>query len=487
MINLISSPRFLLSFRLLYLALAFMSWNCYTANNPLLFYFSCILALMGFIILFCRFLKGNLVSKTPLIGLLVLFLLSFIVSAVASMDYGITGNIQGFIWLSMEFLLLYAICPNTDEIRRRNEIRIFLLVYVVTTFCFALISVVMAGMQYSYVSDLGVYDGNVGGLYNGRLFGLYSDPNIGAVCGVVSVLCSIYLAFVAKKPYVKFFVVANTIIQLVYFGLAGSRTAILSIVASGLFLAAAVLLRNKDKLIEEKRMWQGALFLCSLPLLFVFMSFGVNYIFDVSTDSLKSVEPSSSAAEQIHDALPDEGATEPPKANNEEADGLDQSQSGEIEAGPTGFFARISSSDVSTGRFGVWTSALAIWQTAPLVGVSHRNILNYAAENLPDIYIVQPRTTVSTMHNVYLDVLVSQGLIGLAIIVIFTWLYIKRIRKGMHRALRGQFFYDYAIGSAVLIALFVSAMFYSELLYINTIGSVLFWSIAGYLISIGNE
>ena len=67
-------------------------------------------------------------------------------------------------------------------------------------------------------------------------------------------------------------------------------------------------------------------------------------------------------------------------------------------------------------RSDIWKSAIEVFLTSPVVGVSHNNVLAYVYDNVPNSYLVtNDHMDFDSMHNVFFDILVGQGVIGLAI------------------------------------------------------------------------
>ena len=159
--------------------------------------------------------------------------------------------------------------------------------------------------------------------------------------------------------------------------------------------------------------------------------------------------------------------------------------SGLASGGGYGIGGRDVSGDVSTGRIDIWKAAVEVWETSPLVGVSHRNFAAYVNDVMPGTYFTKPWTSYTTMHNVFVDTLVAQGLVGLVILLAFAVVLTRRLVTG-YRLMDGQSKVFGAALVACLLAIAVSALFYSEILYINTIVAVVFWSFAGWCCALGD-
>ena len=170
-----------------------------------------------------------------------------------------------------------------------------------------------------------------------------------------------------------------------------------------------------------------------------------------------------------------EGSSSPSASD---APGNNQNETPAGSEARVGVLSRSGNPDMTTGRLGIWESAFQVWMKSPVIGVSHRNLIEFAEKNVPDAYISVEH--ISTMHNVFLDVLVSQGVVGLALFVVFLISLAKRaVRLALNASFGNRF--DFKVLVATMVSIGVSALFYSEILYINTISSVVFWMIAGYV------
>ena len=98
-----------LAFKVAYLLLAFMSFNSLVANLPPVTYAAYAVAAFGLLVLAARVVSYRRFKDMPLLPLLALFAASFVVSAAFSARYGIMENVQGLIWLTLEFFCLYAL------------------------------------------------------------------------------------------------------------------------------------------------------------------------------------------------------------------------------------------------------------------------------------------------------------------------------------------------------------------------------------------
>ena len=137
--------------------------------------------------------------------------------------------------------------------------------------------------------------------------------------------------------------------------------------------------------------------------------------------------------------------------------------------------------DISNGRFSVWKDGIELWETSPVVGISYRNISAYAQKNLPDCYILNKEVALNTFHNLFVDVLVSQGLAGILILLGVLVAILRSSIRGCRRLKAGklQTRDQAALLGAALLPIMIGALFLSDILYMNSPSSVLFWILLG--------
>lgn len=515
--GLLSSRKMRLAFSFAYLILAILSFTCFTANRPFLGVCSLALTGWGAVILVSAVVSSNFKKFDVLGYLLMAFLLSFLISALSVVEYGVIENIKGFIWLTFELVLLYGL---VGEETTSKDALLFVGAFSIIAFVYAAAGTVMAVVGFGYVDWVGdEVVTTIGGMHAGRLYGMYSDPTYGAICCLVALFFGWYLYLrLASRPSLCF-ALTNSAVQLLCLPLTGSRTALVAGIVA-LFAMMLIVAFKSDRFgnqtIFKKASAIRVLLVLLVPSLYlawmaiggiayrcvepsILLAFGgpvtsQEIIFEESFASRvpSQLEPSSEYV--AHVELPSEDATYGKESPYDDLDAYTSAK--EVEEGDYAHVASeaIDSEEESSGlmmrdpsagdsgRLSLWASAVELWRDAPLFGVSHRNLFEYAQVNCPDLYLVSAGLT--TMHNVFVDVLVSQGLVGLLLLLAFVAIASKVIicnlfGDGGKRSLETGLLFS------ALLSIAVSALFYSEILYINTIGSVVFWFILGYLVNQG--
>lgn len=467
-----------LVFKILYLMLCFLNFNSLTANHTLLNYCSFTVTAVGACYFIYRLFHLNAYKKTKGILILCLFLLSYVISSLVTVKYGITSNLKAIIWLGMQFFLLYAYDNNktVDEIKSEGIIiGWFIIGY---TFVFSLLSVGCLALMYH---DFEVVNGTTtitGFLWN-RLWGFYSDPNYGAIVSIISVLLSFFYIFKYKKTGITILLIINIIAEMAYVAFSDSRTAQVSMLVTCVWVA--VIFSQKMNFIKALKPVLKFVAIGCIALTVVVASFAsIKGIKTIGNMYLSSVVNPDSALFYWFDAEKRENYT--PKNDSTE----DIKDQGFVVGRPIEDLGS-DGGDISNRRFAIWQSAVEVFKTKVLTGVSFRNIVPYALENVPETYIVNNNmTNFASMHNLFVDVLISQGLLGIGLFIIFIVLVLITVFKKLFKLNKQDYIFFVSILS-LIVPIFVSSLFYSEILYINTFGSVIFWISLGYLMNLSDK
>ena len=449
------------AFRIAYLLLVLASFNSLFAFTPGLSYGAYACAGWGGILIVARLLCWRRFVRFPRIWLLAVFLGGYALSAVLTAYPNVSESLQGITWLTLEFFLLYLWDAGDSFDDAKKGISAFAATLVVYVFVASVVSLCMAAIGFSCTDATDIMQQRNIGIVHGRLWGIYSDPNYGSILAVVSVLLSLLLLRRKRTPLRMGFVVLNGVVQIVYAALSGSRTGLLVLLVAFAATAVCLFCTQAKGLRPSTRLLAG----CGLAVVVLGGSLAL-YQGSVAAYNAFHVAANTSAAEQSaldgsssvregssgEDALPDEVGI----AQREEL-----------------------AEDKSSGRLRIWGDAWRVFCDNPVFGVSYRSIGDYAQGMMPNSFIAHRGYT--SMHNVFLDIMVGQGLVGLVPFVLVLVFGAKDCVYLIKRS-RGEDAVIAVACSAVLGSILLSAFLYSEIVYINTAGSILFWTILGFMV-----
>lgn len=438
-------------FKILYLISVLISFNGYFAGSEWISCFNYALVAFGGLLLLLRAVHFKSYIKTPCIFLLIAFVLSMGISSLLNARYGFIQNLQSIAWTTLQFGLLYATDKERDIKEYKKQLKAMLAVLCGYVFLANLVSLGMFVFNYGVFGQYSP-NGNIIGFVWGRLWGVYSDPNNGSVLAAASVIISICAYVYYKKRAIRVFLIFNIILDYMYILFSDSRTGMLTV-----FLGIAVVLYLLI-VKSEKIKFKGLLKNTACVLIAVTVSFSALAV-------TKAFE----------------------KGYNSIATYINTNQSSDKSDLPimTGRDTADTESDITNRRFDLWKSGIEIWETSPIYGVSQRNILPYAKENLPNTYLVNnDLSSFDSTHNLFLDVLASQGIIGIAIILLFfgciAVMIIKRLSTDRNFAASLSEPFNAAI-IGLLCVFSCTSMLVLDVLYLNSAETVLFWCALGYL------
>ncbi len=432
-------------FKLMLLTVGFLQYSSLTFGNPVISWVQWPMLAVGGVLLALRVKNWKDYAATKGFWLLLLFALSYLVSSVVNIRYGWYDNLRFLAFLGLEITLLYSYSKALPDETARRHTEICMWYYVCFTFLLSLLS-----FAFLFFGVKAIFEQDFGPTYNigfwwGRLFGAYWDPNIAAVMAVICCVFCVALFLKHKHWLVRSYLVLNVILQLAYIEFSDSRAGkVCLIVATAVlcFMYAMRLLGSKKAVLR------------------VVLSLAATVVVTACILGLVALsgEVYNSSVAEMEDTVGEEVYLEP--------------------IGREGDIAQ----DVSNRRFDIWGSALELFRSSAIVGVSHGNIVAYAEENLPDTYIINNDHMVfNTMHNVLVDILASQGIIGLGLFLAAAIVIAVGILKKIPRYFASKHFYTYAALFAVVLTALVSSMFMTEIVYVISPLTLIFWVSAGCL------
>lgn len=438
-------------FRISYLLLAIITFNSFLFGKPIASVLVNVTFILGSILIVERIVHWKEYIGTPYLTWLILFIFSFIISSVVNFKYEFVENMKWVVWTTFQMMLLYTNKRNTEVREYKKEFVILSNIIIVYTFMATVMSFVLLIMDYS---QIWIFEENgqriIAGFVWGRLWGVYTDPNYGAVLGVISIILSVY--FIQKnKIKLRLFYIINIIFEYIYIVFSDSRTGKLTLLISISLYIYCMLLKNAHTLKGKIRNILLTVGVCVLMICGMSgIKNGYNAIMDWKIDSME---------------LPEE-------AKDKEQEEQEIGREEDIKEDP------------SNRRFSIWKSGIEILETAPLFGTGYVSFISYTMEKLPDTYVVNNDYGVfGSMHNGFLNVLVYQGIIGFLIFIAFVMCVTIKILKTIWKLEREQ--YQLAIVlSSCIGAVVCSMMFLLEGTYTNSIGSIVLWSFLGWLVQV---
>ncbi len=487
-------------FYVFYLIVTLLSFNSLCIRTRGLLFAAYAAAACGGVILLYRICHIRRYRNTRALPWLILLWISYGISSLRMWRYGMLENIQAMVWMAIQYFILYAYESDSPISRDKRNIRVVGWVFLGYTFAAAGIAMVMLVLDYGKIVVLEDTLAITGLVWN-RLWGIYSDVNFGAVCSLVSMVFSAFF-FRRCRMGLRIFLGMNLVLQACYVAFSDSRTAQVG-AAVTVFVVALLLLRAKA--VQNK---QVVRVLAGIALSAVFAAGTVLGIQGIQKagNALKSIQVQAEESPSAPETAEPEPSQETQQiaspsaamaqSSEPEASAAEPSQETQQIASPSAAMAQSPepeehavigrdmddiNGDISNRRFQIWKSGIEIVKTSPVFGVSFRHYVRYAQEHLPDTYIVNnDQTQFGSMHNALIDVLVSQGVLGAGLLICLIVSVAAAVIPYLLRATSRNDYYCVFL-LAVLLPILCTAMFYSEIFYINSPGSFLFWMFLGRL------
>ena len=430
-------------FNVCFMLYAILSYNSLTYGTVIISLVMWPVVVVGLFLLAYRIVYFKQYITTPLIITLMAFFISFILSTVINYQFELKQNIINGLFLAFYFFLLYANDRSVETKKVLKEFQIVSVVFLLYMFISVAISLTFMVTGYGNVRKLADGYEVVSGFVWGRLYGVFLDPNCGAVMACVSIYLTLFFMSKVVRKSVKALGAINILLMLSFIAFSDSRTGRLCLgITSGIYLYCFFIKRKKDGI---GKWGYFRIILISVAAVAVMTSVpkGIAISYNTVQGHLTTEHGDLDKIERAYD--------------------LEQ--------------------DPSNRRFDIWKSGIEIFNQNKFWGTSYNGIRPYARENMPQTYIVNnSQTDFKNLHNEFLNVLVSQGIIGGSLLVI---LVIKCCSIVFLKLFKVKTL-DFPVTCVILISLLCigieSMLVAAGMFYYNVPSTNLFWMYLGYLI-----
>ncbi len=438
-----------MAFKLVYMLHLLASFNPYIDGTPPLTVTLLGTMVLGGFLLLCRLLDIRVYFRTPGLPVLLLFLISFAVPSLLIYRYALIDSIKTLVWMTLQFCLLFAFSTRRRATRMKKELA------VVGTAVGAVITLENAvSLWMAFSGYFKVYqkpDGTsaVTGLaWWGRLYGVHGDPNYACVYTIAALLFCVYLFLKYPRWWVRVATLAAAAINFMFIAYSTSRTGLICLILGVAVFSLCWFIGQYS----IRRISKALALTAVLCFAVVGLSSGAVSGFNLYN---QLTNPPTQQGDMTETPSPDNSAI---GRTEEELQG-----------------------DLTNRRLDIWGSGLEIFKQNPVTGIGFENVLGYARDRLPNTYIINnDQTDFDAFHNVLMDILVSQGAVGILLAGAFAvWFLIHCCRRMKTQYARHRL--EICLCLAVVISGLASSMFLSHLFYVNIASTGVFWLFAGYL------
>ena len=140
--------------------------------------------------------------------------------------------------------------------------------------------------------------------------------------------------------------------------------------------------------------------------------------------------------------------------------------------------------EVSNGRVSLTKAALQIWQTDPLIGIGANNFKKIGIQetDVLEYWAVQ----VVHSHNVFLEALVTTGVIGFILFVVFFFKTLLMIFNVLKKSHGKEIYFIVQMFAMIVLSEFIGSLSDYGVFYIYSLSATLAWCFLGYLYTYQN-
>ena len=353
----------------------------------------------------------NIKSKKMRLNIpLSLFLLFMVITIILNYKANLYLNLVMLAFVNCYILVsLIKYKPNNNLLFSLNNI------YLVLTTVFALISVLMFFFNYTFTVNEVYF-----GYHWNVLYGVFDNPNSGSIICVISIFILIMNMVIMKadnvkiKSKVKYFYGFSLLVISIYLFLADSRGGQLALIS----FACCYIFLYVIKYIKKHRVIK----LLSILILFFFLSIvvikspltQVKRIYEnlkiSEVDDYVETNPENDVSQVLEKENPVINEQNKKPISSE----MNQNKENETSDEPSDEFRK--EENISSSRFTLWKAGFVVIRNNPLFGVGQANVLDYVKAASDDESI--DTITAGGVHNGFIDLAVSNGIIGLLLFIV---------------------------------------------------------------------
>lgn len=432
-----------------------------------------ILLIPGALLILWDLLRFRRLWKWSLAGLAVFGIL-YGVTLLSVGGEGFSDGLKSLLYMALAVYLFAGYDRNRPPERVRWDMILLGRTFLAVTLVYSVLCLLtfFFGWNIMYGEN-----GQVGylGVWEGRLWGLY-NANTGGALNAVSMLMLLFLLRGDPKGW-KIFDGVSLFLHFLCLMLSGSRTswyAFLIVLGVGFFRFFWETLPERFRGGLLRRFCLTAALLAVCFLLGRGLQAGVSPL----AGSLAGMLPTVSGAGLETETETAEGTEAGMAGAGEGAPEPDTWAETGAEAEETAEPPVDRGGGLLTGRPILWRAGWDTFRESPLLGVSHEELIQRAESHLSDPSWT-PDLQAGGLHNGYLTVLVSSGILGAAALLWWLVGFLGRTVRGLgfrnRRSTPAYAFCLLFLGLMGIMELFESRIFYQVNIFM-----VLFWMVCGY-------
>lgn len=372
--------------------------------------------------------------------------------ATARNDY---SDLNSYVIAVMQLVIYLLIFNNPVSMSKddiEDEVRMIIPLVNVLVGGASLISI---GMYLVHFSSLA--NGWTLGMVGNRLFGIYFNSNPAAFLACITIVLA--LVAVRQKFKGKYWYLANIGIQLVYILLTRCRAALIILAIIIVMVGYYFLIRRKPYS-NFKRL--------GLVISLIVVIAGASLV-----------------GQRVVEIVPQMQGIASKETSRFQMDKVVKAGHLLIAGNWQDFNQGLTIIDeVSNGRVSLTKAALEIWHTEPVIGIGANNFKKIGSQETDalEYWAVQ----VVHSHNVFLEALVTTGVIGFILFVVFFFKTLLMIFNVLKKSHGKEIYFIVQMFAMIVLSEFIGSLSDYGVFYIYSLSATLAWCFLGYLYTYQN-
>lgn len=443
--------------------------------------FKSLILCWGVFILIYKYFKDRSFFEPRHHKILLVFLTLMLATACVHVSVWFVPNLAIIYYTALCFFVFYGMYRSTPHEQAEKEMTFILKFWVIFGTICAFLSVICLVFK-SETPILGYYLG----IYCDRLIGIYTNSNILAFSMVQTIVACDMLAdhYVAAKPYAF---KARRIVLAACVAICCGCLFLSDSNASFLFLVIYSSIRVfcnlffKDHEMKGFKFFKSVLIVMGFCIVVMSASFaGRDFCQHIMSDVVNGVHKQEQMFKHHHSHIFSNEKIEIEPTQQDETYVATPIEVVQNFNEPENFHIGREHYEVSSGRIMLFKQGLQIFKHHPLMGIGRANLRLYSKKYLKG-GLIHP-----DLHNAYLTILVSNGIIGFAVFVIFGCSVAIDICRHLFRCVGKNYFGLFAKLFSALVAYCGYCVFEKAILYDMTFMVGFFWLMLGYAMSYVN-
>lgn len=356
------------------------------------------------------------------------------------------SDLNSYVIAFMQLMIYLVIFNNPVSMNKedmQDEVKAIIPLVNLMVGIASLISIVMYLVKFSSVAN-----GWTLGMVGNRLFGVYFNSNPAAFLACITI--SLALIAIRQKYNHRYWYYINIIIQVIYILLTKCRIALI-ILGIIIFMVIYYFVIRRRTYSNIKRI----ALIISLVVVFAVTNLVLGNLIDI--EGIAAKETSRFQVDRLVEA----GSLILSGNQKDFNHGL------------------MIIDDVSNGRVSLTKASFEIWNTSPIIGIGANNFKKIGSQETETLeyWAVQ----VVHSHNVFLEAMVSTGIIGFILFVLFFTKSVLMIFDVLKRSQGKEVYFIILMFVVIVLSEFIGSLSDYGVFYIYSLSATLAWCFLGYL------